>query len=548
MPDKFKNLFAPFKMVLRRGYIKNWAVGSALALAAAGFSLAIPYIIKLTVDEGIAKKDLRAFLLFCFGAGAAALLKNIFEALSALKRTALMEKIRFDLNRRVFKNIQAMPQSWFQEKAAGETIYAVDNDTSTLINVVGSTINDVFIEGVSLIAALAVVIALDIKIGLAVIVFLPVLFLLSRGRFKKLKEIYQDKAGNDQAVLNFLEESFWRSYLIKLFNAAGSAVRRYGRLLIRDVRLTIYRERQEAWSALVPAMLPLAATGAIYLFSGYRAITGEMSLGTLAAIGGYMYQFISAASRFLFYWQDLQPGFISAQRLAPLLTQDITAYGSGNEVLADIRGAIQINGLHFSYPGKRKVFEGFDLDIAAAEFVVIMGQSGCGKTTLLNLIMRLYPIERGHFTIDGKKIESLPRALLGSRIVMCPQEPMLWNATIRENIIYPDSRFDQERFARAGRIAGVDVFAAGQPKGYDTVIGENAACISQGQKQRISLARAVIKEPALLLLDEAFSGLPQDEEAGIIAQLRGVFPRMTIVLATHRSVAENSGARIVKIG
>jgi ABC-type bacteriocin/lantibiotic exporter with double-glycine peptidase domain len=548
MLDKYKNIRLPFQMVLRRGYFKNWVVGAILALLAAGFGLAIPYIIKLTVDEGITKKDLRVFLLLCLGAAAAILLKNIFEALSALRRTALMEKIRFDLNRRVFKNIQAMPQTWFLEKAAGETIYAVENDTSTLINVVGGAINDVFIEGVSLIAALTVIFTLNLTIGLAVVVFLPVLYFLSLSRFKKLQEIYQDKVGNDQAVLNFLEESFWRSYLIKIFNAASNAVRRYSRLLVRDVRLTIDRERQEAMSAFVPSILPLAATGAIYLFSGYQAIMGTMSLGTLAAIGGYIYQFISSSSRLLSHWQDLQPGLISAQRLASLLAQDKNARGSGNQALADISGAIQISGLHFSYAGDHKVFDGFDLDIAAGEYAVITGPSGCGKTTLLNLIMRLYPAGQGRITIDGKEIGSLPRELLGRRIVMCPQEPMLWNTTIKENIIYPDSRFDQERFAQASRIAGVDGFVAGMPKGYDTVIGENAACISQGQKQRISLARALIKQPEILLLDEAFSGLPQDEEARIIAQLRGLFPRMTIVLATHRLAAENSDARIIKMG
>jgi len=519
-----------------------------LALLSAGFGLVIPYVIKLTVDEGIVKKDLRVFLLLCLGAAAAVIFKNIFEAWAALKRTALMEKIRFDLNRRVFRNIQSMPQAWFSERAAGETIYAVDNDTSTLINVVGSTINDVFIESVSLIGALAVILALNLTIGLAVIAFLPVLFFLIRGRFKKLKEIYQDKAGNDQAVLNFLEESFWRSYLVKLFNAATNAVRRYTRLLIKDVRFTIDRERQEAWSAFAPAILPLAATGVIYVLSGYQAIMGMISLGTLAAIGGYIYQFLSSASRLLFHWQDLQPGFISAQRLAPLLRQAKDAHCPDESGMVDIRGAIEARGIHFSYGQGRKVFTGLDLDIAAAEFVVIMGPSGCGKTTLLNLIMRLYPLERGYIAIDGKNIESLPRALLGRRMVMCPQEPQLWNATIRENIIYPDSRFDHEQFIMASRIAGVEGIVAGMPNGYDTVIGENAACISQGQKQRISLARALIKQPKVLLLDEAFSGLPQDEEIRIIAQLRGSFPGMTIVLATHRLATEQTVSRIINIG
>ena len=161
------------------------------------------------------------------------------------------------------------------KKGAGEAIYAIDNDSAALVNIVGGTLNGVLIEAAGVVAALMIILFLNIKIGLIIILFMPLIYFLSRRRFKRLGEIYKDMAGNTEGILNFLEESFWRSYLIKIFNAASNAVRRYSRLLVRDTRLTMKRERQEAWSSAGPAVLPMVVTGVIYIVSGYQAITGQ---------------------------------------------------------------------------------------------------------------------------------------------------------------------------------------------------------------------------------------------------------------------------------
>jgi len=200
-----KDLLLPFKIVVRRRYLKSWVITTFLALVAAGAGLAVPYLVKLTVDEGITKKNLTFFLLLCLAAGIVVLSKYIFDAIVSLRRTALMAKIRFDFNRRVFENMYAMPQSWFAKKGAGEAIYAIDNDSAALINIVGATANGVFIEAVSVIATLAIILSLNTKIGLTVISFLPVIYFLSRRRFKRLGEIYKDVAGNAEGILNFLE-------------------------------------------------------------------------------------------------------------------------------------------------------------------------------------------------------------------------------------------------------------------------------------------------------------------------------------------------------
>lgn len=542
-----KNLLIPFKIVFRRNYLKKWVITSLLALTAMGASLAVPYAVKLTVDEGIAKKDLTFFLLLCVSAGLVIFLKHICDAVVSLRRSALTAKIRFDLNCRIFENIHNMPQGWFSQKGAGEAIYALDNDSAALISIVDTTANGIFIEAISVISTLSIILALNLKIGLFVILFIPMIFLVGSRRFRKLEELWRGMADSGGAVLNFLEESFWRAYLIKIFNAASQAARRYARLMLKDTRLTLRRERQEAWSSAVPGILPLAATGVIYILSGYQAITGKMSIGTLVAIGGYIYQFVSAAGQLLFHLQELQPGLLSAERLTPLLLPANIDAASNGEKATISPGAIKIRGLQFSYGDGRDIFRNFDLAIAATSYTVITGPSGCGKTTLFNLIMRLYPVEKGEITIDGTNINSLPRSLLGREIIMCPQEPLLWNLSIAENIVYPYSRVEEVRIRVAAELAGAEEFISSLPQGYATVLGENACRLSQGQKQRISLARALIKQPKILLLDEAFSGLPEEEEAIIVERIRVKFPAMTMIAATHRLSSLQKARTVIRL-
>lgn len=542
-----KFLLLPLKLIFNRRYLRSWIITSMIALAALLAGLAVPYVVKLTVDEGISKKNLTLFLLLCLSAAGVIFSKYILDTIVGLRRQAMTSKIRFDLNRHIFRKMHAMPLSWFSHKAAGQAIYAIDGDSATLIGIAGTITGGFFIDVLKVIITLVIILSFDLRIGLSIILFSPLIGFVGIRRFKKLREIYLDVVGNAENTLNYLEESFWRSYLIKVFNAVGQAVRRYTRLLINDTRLTIKRERQEALTALIPSMLPLIVTGVVYILSGYLAIQGKLSLGALAAIGGYIYQFISASSELLNQWQNLQPGLIAAERLSPLLRQNKDNASILEKNIAIVKGAIKIHQLYFSYDNGPVVLHGLDLDIPAADYTVITGPSGCGKTTLLNLMMRLYPAQKGEIYIDGRNINSLPLSFLGKEIVLCPQEPLLWNASIVENITYPNMHLSWDHIKKAAQLSGADEFIVDMEKGYDTIIGENACRISQGQKQRISLARALVKQPKILLLDEAFSGLPEAEEAKIIERIRSQFAKMTIVAATHRLASLKDRPNVIKI-
>ena len=486
-------------------------------------------------------------MILCLSAAGAMLAKYILDTMVSLRRQTMIAKIRFDLNRRIFRNMQAMPLSWFTGKGAGQAVYAIDNDSAALVSITGAIMDSFLLDALKVFMTLGIILVLNFKIGLTVIMFSPLLCLSVLWQTKKLNALYAERALNGEAVFNFLEESFWRSYLIKVFNALGQAARRYTRLLIKDTRLIIASGRQETITTLVPAVLPMVVTGAVYILSGYQAIQGNLTLGALAAIGGYIYQYISSAGQLLSQWRNLQPGLIAAQRLLPLLTPDKTKSLTPAANMNIASGAIKIRQVHFSYGEGPVILNGINVDIPAADYTVITGPSGCGKTTLLNLIMRLYPLKSGEILIDEKNIDLLLPSLLGQEIIICPQEPMLWNASIVENIVYPEAHLDWDNIKQAAQISGVEEFVAQMEKGYDTIIGENACRLSQGQKQRISLARALVKQPKILLFDEAFSGLPEAEEAKIMARIRSQFKATTVVAVTHRLSSLKDCANIIKL-
>jgi len=527
-----------------RSYWRRWATVEALSWVVLACGLSVPYLIKCTVDDGLVKKDLHAFLFWCAVVAGAVVTKVIFETLASIGRQALTAKVRFDLNRRIFKNMYHLPWGWFQAHSAGQVVYNLQADSAAVIEM-PSVASGFVHEALQSAAALSFLLIFDVKIGLAAILFIPLLYVGSAWGVKKTQELCREASGNNEAVFNFLEESFWRAYLIKIFGAATAAVRRYSRLLLSEVRLTLKRERQEVIFATVPSFLPLLLAGVIYLFSGFQAIQGKISLGLLAAVGGYIYQFMASAGQLSGQWRNLQPSLVAIERLGPFLTffPELSA-GIGERLNGC---AVSLERITFAYPGGANVLTDLSLNIAAGEYAVVNAPSGYGKSTLLNLLMGLYVPQQGAICFDDKNINILAVSVWGREIVLCPQEPMLWNATIAENITYPGFGYSKDEIKKAAVLSGADKFIDGLEKGYETVIGENATRLSQGQKQRLALSRAMIKCPKILLLDEAFSGLPEDEEALIIASLRNQFPGMTIISATHRLAALAGGIRIIKL-
>jgi ABC-type bacteriocin/lantibiotic exporter with double-glycine peptidase domain len=322
--------------------------------------------------------------------------------------------------------------------------------------------------------------------------------------------------------------------LIKAFGKERSEIKSYITGLINNIRLSIKNAKLEIVGLFTNDFAQRAILGLIIFYGGYQVIKGKMTLGSLSAITLYLGQLSLLESRFAHFSQQISLGLVSSIRLEKILdTQpefDESLY-TKKVVFSD--GEIEFENISFGY-GQKSVLENLSFCIPGGACVGIAGPSGCGKTTIVNLILRLYQPFRGKISIDGCDIAIIDSKSFYEQIGASLQEPYLWNDTIENNIRYGKDNATFQDVQEAARIAGIDGFINTLQEGYKTIIGENACKISEGQKQRIAIARAVLKKPKILILDEAFASVDAQAEDRIINNIHMTLKNSTIIVISHR--------------
>jgi len=278
-----------------------------------------------------------------------------------------------------------------------------------------------------------------------------------------------------------------------------------------------------------------AILGLVAFYGGWRVITGDLTLGSLTAIMVYLTQLVNMQGSFASFFQDTALNLVSCERLEPVLDINPATNGDKPLVEPDVKaGEIRFRNVCFSYDDGKPVLEGISFSVKPRSRVGIVGISGVGKTTIINLLLGLYDVQKGSITIDGHDIKDIEPGALKSQIGFAPQEPLLWNDTVMNNIRYGSEEASDEEVYWAARVAEADRFIRALPQKYQTVIGENACKLSEGQKQRISIARALLKRPKILIFDEAMGSLDTEGEDAILTNIERALQDTTLIVVTHR--------------
>jgi ABC-type multidrug transport system fused ATPase/permease subunit len=276
--------------------------------------------------------------------------------------------------------------------------------------------------------------------------------------------------------------------------------------------------------------------GLITFYGGYQLIRGELTLGTLSAITVYLGQLSGMQRFFVQFFRDLSTGLISHERLETILDAKRLRVTEDKESgkLIFTKGKIEFKDITFGYRENRMILENLNFYIEGGSAIALAGPSGCGKSTIINLLLRLYNSNSGRILLDGQDIRNLQAKSLYAQIGVALQEPYLWNDSIESNILYGNLKATRREMDRVTEAACLCELISGLKDGYRTVIGENACKISEGQKQRIAIARALIKKPKILILDEALSSVDMFTEAQIIQNLKDFLKETTLVVVSHR--------------
>jgi len=531
--SQLKLFFRFIKLLLP--YRGKWLAILVLSSTGAVFGLINPYISKLVIDKGIVAKDARAFTAFVLLGVLVFILNSAINGFQQFLDNYIGYKVNFDLNRQVFRCLQHLPLSYFKDRSSGEHLYRVNNDINAVTDFITTTPPQAVSIFPKLFLTLVIVFYLNWEMALLSLILTPFLYLPIYYFTKKMRVVWKSLIEHYESIFKGLNEIFSNMYMIKAFGRENASAKKYLKILITNIKIRKKHIKLNIYSGLASGALNKILLGFITFYGGYQAIKGKMSLGSLAAIMVYLGQLMGLQNNFAHFFRTIALGLVSCKRVEEILDADRarTNKGAGHRVNFT-RGDIVFKDINFGYNKNNPILTNFNLRIEGGSYIAFAGPSGCGKTTLINLVLRLYEPWSGDIFIDGYSIKDIDTLYLKEQLGVALQEPFLLNDTVFNNIRYARENAGRDAVSKIARICCADDFILALPNGYDTVIGENACKISEGQKQRIALARALIKEPKVLMVDEAFSSVDYKTEAQIMLNIKEHCKDMAMIVVSHR--------------
>ncbi len=445
------------------------------------------------------------------------------------------QRLIFDMRLEIYRHLQRLSMSFYDTMGAGRIISRIMSDVAMVRNLVtGNTITMVT-DLISFFFALSIIFLMNWKLSLSVLFILP-LYLINYHLFvRKIRStniLYRYKMDE---VIGTLQERIRGARRVKSFAKEESETGKF----IADTRESLgYAMRGIIYStsfSTTSSLINGIGGATMYSFGCYLVIKGEMQYGEVIAFMSYLWRLLGPALNFTQLSNTLQQTGVSADRIFEILdSKPDVKQVEGARPIAINQGHVKFEHLWFSYVPGEPVLKDINLDIEPGTIVAFVGHTGCGKTTMASLILRFYDPHSGRVTIDGQDISKVTLRSLRSQIGVVLQDTVLFNTSIRENIKYGRKSASDEEIIEAAKIAEIHNFIDSRPKGYDTVIGEGGISLSGGESQRIAIARAVLADPKILILDEATSSLDSESEALIQKALQNVMEDRTSFVIAHR--------------
>lgn len=463
------------------------------------------------------------------------LVQGIFSFIRVYTFSVVSEKTLADLRAKLFSKMVWLPMKFFDSRRVGELTSRITSDVVALQETFTTTLAELLRQLVTLIVGIALIFVLAPKLTVFMLATLPVLVLLALvfGKFiRRLSRNTQDKLA---AVNVIAEESLQGIAMVKAFTNEANEVSRYRDSLQEVVRVAI---RSARYRGLFISFIILALFGGIVAISWYGATLVQaqaISVGELFSFVLYTTFIGGSIAGLGDIYAQLQRAVGASQRLLELLEEEDEAEGSQPERL-QLNGNIRFDNVSFSYPSRPelRVLNGLNFSVQAGETIALVGHSGAGKSTIISLLLRFYEVTEGQVVVDDREIGSYSLAAFRRNLGIVPQEVVLFGGTIYENIAFGDPSAPREKVIAAARQANALEFIERFPEKFETRIGDRGVKLSGGQRQRIAIARAILKDPAILILDEATSSLDAESEYLVQEALEKLMHGRTTIVIAHR--------------
>jgi subfamily B ATP-binding cassette protein MsbA len=507
-------------------------------LVSSALQMVPPYATRYVIDEVIPRAAANVVPAIAVGLIGLHALRYLLLWASRIAVTTVSQQLVYGMAKRLFEHIERLSLRFYERQGTGDIISRSTSDINILQQAMQGGVVQSAVGLFSMLAYAIVLLVLDWRLALLVYSSVPLLVLASYVTSEQLRTRYirvQEKMSGVNAVL---AENITGVRVARAFARESEQSARFTDRNRQNLEANMATAMVQAISGPLIQLIGVVSMGLVLWVGANRVMTGSMSFGTLIAFTAYLVTFYAPIEDLIRVNATIQQALAASERVFEFLDErpDVVERPGAVDLGADrpVAGHVRFEEVWFSYVAGQPVLKGISIDAPPGTVVALVGQTGSGKTSLVNMIPRFYDVERGRVAIDGRDVRDLTLASLRAHVGVVLQETFLFGATIRENIRYGRLEASDAEVEAAAREAHAHEFIAGLPNGYESAVGESGVMLSRGQRQRIALARAILRDPRILILDEATSDVDTETELLIQRALERVMRGRTVFVIAHR--------------
>lgn len=528
-------------------YMPRFTVAILCIIFAAAGNLYVPWIMKDVIDEVLAQKNMTMLNTIAVGIVIVFFFRGIFFYGQTYLMSYIAQRVIIDIREDLYKHLQTLSLAYYEKRKTGTIMSYITNDVAALQAALVSSMVEIVQEGAILIGSLATMFFLHWKLSLLTMITVPIIAQAMKIFGRKLKKtsgIMQERIAD---ITSVLQEAISSVRVVKTFVREEYEIERFKEQNISNFRAQM--KNTQVMATLSPVVEFLAAIGvtAIIWYGGFEVVNGNLTSGALIAFLVYAVNLSNPVKRLSRLFGEIQKALAAAERVFEVLDTQTEVKEKEHAIeLPMIEGKVSFQQVTFEYKPNELALDHVNLEVEPGQMVAIVGPSGAGKSTIANLIPRFYDLKSGSIYIDDIDITDVKLNSLREQIGIVPQETILFNGSIYDNILYGNLNATKSEVVNATIAANAHDFIMAMPDGYDTQIGERGTSLSGGQRQRIAIARAILKDPRILILDEATSALDTESEKIVQAALdKLMIGRTSFVIAHRLSTILNADCIIV---
>ncbi|HEX3246766.1 MAG TPA: ABC transporter ATP-binding protein [Chloroflexota bacterium] len=540
-------------------YWRQWLLVALCLIVTSLAGIVPPLLVRHIIDEAIPSGDRLTLSLLALGTVLVPLFAGLVGVGQNYLNTTISQQVMFDLRNALYVHLQKQGLRFFTDSRTGEVMSRLNNDVNGVQDVIRDTLAGVLTNVFVVISTIVVILAIDWRLALVALAIIP-LFIVPTRRVGQARHQIAREAAEQQSILSsHMQEtlSISGAVLVKSFAAERAEAERFRENSVNLMRTQIRRALVGRWFFMFLGLFAAIGPALIYWYGGWLVIDGAITVGTIIAFIAYLQRLYGPASQLANVHVDVMGAMALFERIFQYLDiePDVAERPNARDI-GVASGELRFEHVSFEYVPGRAALNDVSFEALPGEMIALVGPSGAGKTTVTYLVPRFYDPTGGAITLDGTDIRDLTLESLRQQIGVVSQEPFLFHSSIRENLLYGRPSATDAELEAACRSANIDELISNLPEGYDTVVGERGYRLSGGEKQRLALARVLLKDPRILVLDEATAHLDSTSEAlvqqALARAMRGrtslvIAHRLSTILAADRILVMDRG-RLVEQG